>query len=403
MEKLNVIAMDRAKFHEELWTFTSQELRIRYALSPYSLEQLCKRHNLPAPPVGYWVKLRHGKKVKLPALPHVSDPALQIVYLLANDLEHGKLCHEPVAVPRTLVEPHPRIAQLCHQFARGDHDHSVPKGQIPCDVGPKARDRALRILDALIKAFEAAGGQLFQGGEELLWGRPPDGVGIAISATSRPDAPDDGLLALTITTNAQVAIRNRWADTNSQDLERSLRPLINAIFESVARIRWERLERECQARQEEKLAALRRAEADSERAKLGEQAFGRQLLDEAKQFHQAGLIRRYARAARRRMAATAQAPEVERWAQRAMRYADTIDPLVQRFPAAAGASAPSPVRVDDLDVTGALRLLLTQSGVTDTEGMFRLVRDQRPGVVDHGLWTEMRQALRICGYAIAGW
>lgn len=403
MDKLNVIALDRATFYEELWTFTGQELRIRYALSPYSLQMLCQQHHLPAPPVGYWVKVRHGKKVKRPPLPNVSDPGLQRVYLLTNDPEHSRLCHDPIPLPPALVDPHPRVAELrqqCHQIGTNLRTEPPPLGQIGFAVGPKGRDRALRLLDTLVKAFESAGGELFQSSQGLLWGRRPDGVGIGIETATAPDVAESAeeRLVLVITTNAQVAIKNTWSDTNSQDLARSLRPIVNAIFESAARLRWRRLERECRARQDEKAAALRRAAAEAEQAVLDEQTFGRKVLEEAKQFHEASLIRRYARAVRRRLAGTPQAPAVEQWAHRAMRYTDSVDPLLKRFPAAA--SLPAPTSTDDLDITGELRLFLVQSGITDTHGMYRLAREQRPGLGRDAIWREIHLVLSIRGYSM---
>src|SRR5438874_1288201 len=105
-EKLNPIFLERSQFYDELWSFTGQELRIRYALSPFSLQQLCQQHRLPVPPAGYWTKLRHGKKAKPPPLPSIADPALGKVFLLLNDPGRCRLRCDPVIVSATLDEPH---------------------------------------------------------------------------------------------------------------------------------------------------------------------------------------------------------------------------------------------------------------------------------------------------------
>ncbi len=41
----------------------------KYGLSDVGLAKVCKRHDIPRPPVGYWAKVEHGKKVRRPKLP----------------------------------------------------------------------------------------------------------------------------------------------------------------------------------------------------------------------------------------------------------------------------------------------------------------------------------------------
>lgn len=62
MERLKLVILERPQFYEELWSLTGQELRIRYALSPYGLGVLCETHRLPLPPVGYWTRIRHREE-----------------------------------------------------------------------------------------------------------------------------------------------------------------------------------------------------------------------------------------------------------------------------------------------------------------------------------------------------
>ena len=39
-----------------------------FGLSDVGLAKACQRYNIPRPPVGYWAKVEHGKRVQLPAL-----------------------------------------------------------------------------------------------------------------------------------------------------------------------------------------------------------------------------------------------------------------------------------------------------------------------------------------------
>jgi hypothetical protein len=107
VERLEIAALDREQFYDELWSFTGQELRIRYALSPFSLQQLCQKHRLPLPPMGHWIKVRHGKMAKRPPLPKVSEAPVNTVYVLLNDPAHSKLQHDPVQIGHQ-AKPTPR-------------------------------------------------------------------------------------------------------------------------------------------------------------------------------------------------------------------------------------------------------------------------------------------------------
>jgi len=50
-------------------------------MSDVALAKVCRKHNIPVPPVGYWRRKETGHKVKLPALPPAKD-----------DSEHLDIC-----------------------------------------------------------------------------------------------------------------------------------------------------------------------------------------------------------------------------------------------------------------------------------------------------------------------
>jgi hypothetical protein len=170
MAKLEVISLDRAQFYDELWTLNGQELRIRYALSPFGLQQLCEKHRLPVPPADYWIKVRHGKKVKRRPLPNLADPQFQTIHLLllTPEMASCKLRHEPVLVPGALLDPHRSVVELCRHLqpdGAADGRRSAPRpAVVEFHVSRRSADRALRVLNPLIKAFEADRGQLFDTG-----------------------------------------------------------------------------------------------------------------------------------------------------------------------------------------------------------------------------------------------
>jgi hypothetical protein len=402
MESLKLVTLSREEFFNELWDYTAQELRIRYALTPYGLQQLCQKYHCPVPPMGYWMKAVHHNEVGRRKPPKLTDPNLQTVHLLLLEADPArcKLSRVPIRVAEQLDTPHELIRSLRRSRTP---DSASPVANLV--VNSQSQNRALRILDAMIKAFEAAGGQFFGNHTTKLWGRDPDGVCISLEslnpeANSAATAP--GRLVLEITTNRQVAVPSRWADTERQSVEKSLRPVINSIFESAARLRWRRLENECVARQQEKCAAVQKGKTETEIDVVKEQEFERALVRESKQFLKSTLIRRYIREIRRRATANAASDYPDgQWLQRAQRYADRIDPLAKRFVSATKANPPPNFAIDDLDITGRLRMRLAELSVKDLRALSEMNQRELCPIGCDELWSEATRVLRTYGYEVA--
>ncbi|MCW3101145.1 MAG: hypothetical protein JWL77_6763 [Chthonomonadaceae bacterium] len=411
-DQVQITNLTRPQFYDELWTLTGQELRIRHGLSPYRLSVICKEYRLPTPPMGHWIKVRHGTSVKRRPLPELTDPARQTIplLLLEPDIERCKLSREPVPVQQTLHDPHPFVSDLQEKLigVRVDGGKAVLlKGSaVEFDVTSGLLDRALRLLDALAKGFEAVGGEVFSAAAGRLWGRAPDGVGVSVWVAPASDVRGTDRLAVDLTSNRRVGVKSHWADTKNQRVEGALRPLINSIFETAAFLRLERLDAECAARQKQRAAVAERRRAEERTTAAQFQEFGHSLAEEAKRYEKANAIRRYVRAIRRRLirqgSAQAAASVDEQWLQRAGKYADSMDPMLRRFPGLALAGPPpASVPVESLDLTSELRLRLAEIAVANTGQLFQLERKAFGGYGDHELWSEVGRVLDLCGYVVS--
>jgi hypothetical protein len=217
--------------------------------------------------------------------------------LLEPDESKCRLGRHPIRVGPTLENPHPLIEAIQSGLASG---HAGSTGLVTFEVAEIHRDRAVRMVDALIKIFESEGGVIFQGPSGKLWGRPPDGVGLTIWTNEHGgDSQAEPRLALDITSNTRVGTKSHWADMKNQRLEGALRPIVNTLFEYAALLRWERLDRECLAKRQEKLATIQQQLAQADQAAKELAAFAESLAAEAKRFKAAVDIRHYVRALRR--------------------------------------------------------------------------------------------------------
>ncbi len=87
--------MDRNELYDLVWSTPMIHAAKRFGISDVALRKTCLRHDVPTPPLGYWAKLAHGKKVRQPALPALKPNVRDHIHLLARP---------QVEVPPTIVK-----------------------------------------------------------------------------------------------------------------------------------------------------------------------------------------------------------------------------------------------------------------------------------------------------------
>lgn len=65
--------LTRAELHALVWDRPITKLAAEYSLSDVALHKICRKHDIPTPPVGYWAKKAHGKTVKVTPLPRPDE------------------------------------------------------------------------------------------------------------------------------------------------------------------------------------------------------------------------------------------------------------------------------------------------------------------------------------------
>jgi hypothetical protein len=166
---------ERAKLYEEVWAEAVTTVAKRYGISDVALRKICRQFAVPLPPLGYWAKIASGKKPPTPPLPRYSGPT-EIVrqrYVsdepVEPDPEHLVARREfetkpenRIVVPETLDSPHPLVAAteraLRRPKSRDARALSVTERRaLDVAVSEASLPRALRIMDALLKALDARG------------------------------------------------------------------------------------------------------------------------------------------------------------------------------------------------------------------------------------------------------
>jgi hypothetical protein len=117
---MSELVFAREELYEQVWATPMRKLAAAYGLSDVGLAKVCKKHQIPRPPVGYWAKKEFGKALPRPPLPRCDDPNLQAIRLAVGEPREPRLQPTP-------QEPayDPEILEVL-QRARG-----LPKVEVP--------------------------------------------------------------------------------------------------------------------------------------------------------------------------------------------------------------------------------------------------------------------------------
>lgn len=393
--------ISREELYEKVWTEPVRTVAKGFGVSDVALAKQCKKLKIPVPGRGYWSKKAAGKNVRrdpLPALlPNdaitpraktfsppamVSDPQLP-------DPVAGQIAFEAdpanaIVVREDLRSPHPLI-KATRDVLEGRVDAGnwrvglTPRLDI--DVSKVQLRRALRIMDALVRAFEARGWKVDPSsrddlkshvtifGQEVPFGiretlkkaatSPPKGDTLLYSRSNLPRSSTfhdyyheySGVLAFVMRYDGGYGVLKSWAETKTKRLEERLGEfIINLVkvaygdwLTAQNRAEWQRQAREAE---EQRLQEKRRREAEAARVQA--------LLQQAANWESSMRLTDYltaVRAAAKSHPGGLQADaELYNWLAWAESYARSIDPLQQplnRLPTVPGSS-------DDVEDEGSL-------------------------------------------------
>jgi hypothetical protein len=131
---------------------------------------------IPRPPRGHWAKVQNGVSVNRIPLPKLKYGEPDTYEIRVDEAEKQQLIFgseanqlisrvelwKEIKVPQKLRSPHPLIAETRDSFAQPKPDkygrfRPWKKRYLDIRVTPRSLNRALRIMDALIKKLEMLG------------------------------------------------------------------------------------------------------------------------------------------------------------------------------------------------------------------------------------------------------
>jgi hypothetical protein len=375
--------ISRDQLYVEVWCQPISKLAPKYGISDVGLKKICRALNVPAPPRGYWAKVQNGIEVSKTPLPklkigqpksytiqkpeslniratstqeNVSNEARQIILELKDKI--------PLRVPKQLYNPHELVLKTKKSLTKAEINkygllEKWNKIRLDVRVGLKLLNRALRIMNTIIKFYEKHGIEVSAGKDSRdthIWLfdekisfyiREPtnrfDHVPTAKEAAEEKrrgwasyekyDYIPSGKLSLEIDKYSGNGIKKRWTDGKKVRVENHLKDfIINSVivadFDRTRRLKREeeyrRWEMERQRRAE--IERLRQIEIERRR-KLENQAENLSKSLQVKKLIEATIT-----AASKKGISADSRPEYRKWLRWATAHADRLNPLKDRLP-----------------------------------------------------------------------
>jgi hypothetical protein len=307
----NGIDITREDLYKLIFSQPTQRIAKELGISDVGLAKICKRLHVPKPPRGYWRQIEVGLRVQPVPLPRVLKTTPTSVWItpteprgpratldpeVAARVESELSVDEPIWVDDVLRNPHLTIRQTKHALERASEDKYtkvIPAWNQPSlsiRVSQASLDRALLIMDALVKAFEKRG-------HSIELGSPRDGhtrivirgERIKIRLTEKVDrfeiqstekrrgeslllGPKEygyrptGKLQLLTEEYCSEGLKKNWNDRKRM-LEEQLNEIVTGVIRIAAAFEVENLRHQERERQriEEEIRRLRRAAAPRRR------------------------------------------------------------------------------------------------------------------------------------------
>jgi hypothetical protein len=166
------ITLEREALFAHVWAEPAQVLAARYGISGPALAKICRKLGVPVPPRGYWARKVAGQPLRQPSLPVLKPGATASYRLTMRRDDYGpagfsqearaaieKARASNIRVPEAIASPHPLIKLSSGPLRKAllkTRTEVLPKQRCLDVVASRPQmTRALRIMDAVLKALEA--------------------------------------------------------------------------------------------------------------------------------------------------------------------------------------------------------------------------------------------------------
>lgn len=191
----------RDQFYELVWSKPMTHLAKEFAISDVALHKICRKHEVPTPPPGWWAKKAAGKPVRQTPLSEVSTGAGDQITIAA-----GLVGPEPELVARArdnarvlassieaidTKRPNPVVERTAAKLRRAKPDAITGlvsiegAGFIKSQIAPASIDRFALALNRIAAAADGIGIKLIRGDQSAAFAFSGETIGFSVSESTK--------------------------------------------------------------------------------------------------------------------------------------------------------------------------------------------------------------------------
>jgi len=352
MEK---IVLSRRELYDLVWSTPMLSLSKKYVISDNGLRKICKRMNIPLPPLGFWQKKAYGKRISIKKMPKDNPGENEISFNIRGEnddyKEHflstlARLEKEiendpnlPLKVPLRLSKPD-RLISTANECLTNEKLHfshyagmvNTRRGMLNIRVTQRNVSRALRFMDSIIKLLRARGHDISVGNHKTYAKVFGEEFEIYLREKYKATEIKDKWGFRHYDSTGELALI--YGDIYKKEIKDGKDPLENKMAKVLAKLELEglkekakRIEREKYwHEQEEKERIVRERKERIEKEKND----FKDLFNQAERWNQSLFLRSYIEKVEVSYSAKGEnlPEEIKSWAEWAKQKADWYDPLV---------------------------------------------------------------------------
>ncbi|MFC6487706.1 hypothetical protein [Nitratireductor sp. GCM10026969] len=222
--------LTREQLYALVWDRPVTKLAKDFGLSDVALHKICRKHNIPTPPLGYWAKKAHGKPVRSTPLPkdkERDDSDYIVIHEGAGTVESEAAAAARARVQAAVeqqqtddvvdVAHDPILERTIAKLSKAKADrtgivHVEGKGLISVSVRPESAGRAKLVLEMLIRTARTAGIKLEAQDGAAFW--RAEGESVSFELVEAADRVEH------IPTEAELKAVAKWEAKREADRKR---------------------------------------------------------------------------------------------------------------------------------------------------------------------------------------
>lgn len=331
--------LTRKHLFDLVWSSPMIKLSEQLDIKSASINKLCAEFNIPMPIVGYWSKLRHGKKMEKPVLKGDFNKVIDL-----KIIKEVKIRHE-LKVPGKLLKPDELVIKAKKDLSGKEISHwhtakgmvTTSKGVLNITVTPKLVKRALIFMDLFIKLAKKRGFK--------IWFKDYYGTVISIYGIDSPIYLREKNKRIIVKNNngwnetelipiGELVFkrddypRKEWSDTKNIKLENKIPDIIKYLEEQAIKERDYNIELERRRKERKRQEKI---EEDIREIRNNEIKKFNSLYENFNRHRKANDLRAFVNAKKNYAIKTNATDKVlENWIEWAYEKADWIDPIISR-------------------------------------------------------------------------